>query len=114
MSPFPVSAVPAYSDPGRPRNSPAPAEGRSGRRGELPGGRVPAPGGGGGETGAAEPAVDAQQRDAVGLPGEDPLAGRGEAERLAGERRPVAQRRRDAELRSVLGLDQPVPAVAET
>src|SRR5690348_7268214 len=86
----------------------------SGGRGELPGGGVPAPGGGRGEVGAAEPAVDAQQGDAVGLPGEHLVAGRGEAERLAGERRAVAQRRRGAELLAVLRLYQPGWAAAET
>src|SRR5690348_18244428 len=114
MSPFPSRPAPRTQTPAGRETHRLRAADRSGGRGELPGGGVPAPGGGRGEVGAAEPAVDAQQGDAVGLPGEHLVAGRGEAERLAGERRAVAQRRRGAEFLAVLRLYQPGWAAAET
>jgi hypothetical protein len=48
------------------------------RRNELLFGGVPAPGVVGGEVGAADPAVDAEEFDSVGFAAYGALAGRGE------------------------------------
>jgi hypothetical protein len=59
---------------------------------------------------AAEPAVQAEQRDPVLLAVQDPLAGAGQPERQPCERAGVAQRRRRRQRVAVLRLDQPVRA----
>jgi hypothetical protein len=59
---------------------------------------------------AAQPAVQAQQRDPVFPPVQDPLAGTGQPERQPGERAGVAERRRRRQRVAGLRLDQPVRA----
>ena len=59
---------------------------------------------------AAHPAVQAEQRDPVGLTVQDPLAGVGQPERQPGEGAGVAQRRGRRERVAGLRLDQPVRA----
>jgi len=59
---------------------------------------------------AAEPAIQAEQRDPVLLAVQDPLASAGQPERQPGERAGVAQRRWRRQRVAVLRLDQPVRA----
>ena len=62
---------------------------------------------------AAEPAVQAQQRDPVRTAVQDPLAGAGQPERQPGEGAGIAQRRRLRQGVAGLRLDQPGRAGAQ-
>ena len=63
--------------------------------------------------GAPDPAVDAQRSNAVGLAAQHALALGRQTQREAGEEAPVAERRGDRELLSVLCLDEPDAPAAD-
>ena len=101
----------------RPLSSPA-RRGRlracSGRAGlarrvpdELLFGGVPAPGVVGSDVRAADPAVDAEEFDAVGFAAERAFSGRGQAQVQACEPLAVAERRRFGKFAAVRGFDEP-------
>src|SRR5215211_9481601 len=62
---------------------------------------------------AADPAVDAQDVDAVGLAAEHALAVVGQSQRKPREALSVAERRRGGERSTVLGLDETAGALSE-
>ena len=79
----------------------------SGRPNELQFGRVPAPGVIGGEVGAADPAVDAEKFDSVGLAAERVFSGHCQPQLESREKLAVAERRRRGKWCAVVGFEEP-------
>src|SRR4051794_26557802 len=90
-----------------------PAEKLSRRPNEGALGGVPSPGGAGCDVRAADPAVDAEQLDAVGFAAECLLAGCRQPQLQSCERLAVAERRRREKRCAVLALEEPRRSLPE-